>query len=298
MGFLGYNLAEFFKQNNCIIYGIGHCNTPTPSTNKIFEIWKNASISLSELQKMNIQHLDYVFHCGGSGLVGESFLDPAYDFYKTVEGTRQICEYLRLYHPNAHLIYPSSVAVIGSSDSKKIDEKTIGTPISPYGYHKKIAEEICQEYSQFFNIKTSIIRLFSVYGIGLKKQFLWDCVQKIRQNINNDEIYLFGTGEEIRDYIHIQDVIQIFQKIIENQVGIFEIYNGGSGEGQKIKKIATHIANLLDFHGKIVFEKSNHRGDPQCYLADIQKTSELLHFKTRSIFIEQLDRYVSWAKKQ
>lgn len=298
MGFLGYNLAKFFNQLGYTIYGIGHYHSTTLLHNTPFKEWKTAPINLDELKNMEIEKLDYVFHCGGSGSVGQSFTYPMLDYQKTVSGTLHIFEYLRIYHPNAHIIYPSSVAVIGTTNEEKISEKTQGKPISPYGYHKKIAEEICEEYSQIFNIKSSIIRLFSIYGLGNKKQFLWDCVQKIKKNTREKQINLFGTGEEIRDYIHILDVAEIFESIIKYQTSFFEIYNGGSGEGKKIKDLASLIASIMEFEGKIVFEQTNHQGDPQCYLADIQKISSTLGFQPKQNFIEQLNGYIQWAKKQ
>lgn len=298
MGFLGYNLACFFSKAGYTVYGIGHHQDAYLSSDIIFKKWKTASISFNELQNMGIKQLDYVFHCGGSGTVGSSFLNPSLDYHKTVNGTHQICEYLRLYHPNAHLIYPSSVAVIGNINKKRITEDDRGNPISPYGYHKKIAEQICEEYAKIFGIKTSIIRLFSVYGIGLKKQFLWDCIQKIKNGFSKKQINLLGTGEEIRDYIHIWDVIQIFAGAIKQQKTILEYYNGGSGEGQNIKDIASQIASILNFDGEIIFEKTNHQGDPKCYLADTKKLSQTLNFKPQQKFLEQLEKYISWAKDQ
>ena len=115
---------------------------------------------------------------------------------------------MRVYNPKAQLIYPSSPAVQGEHTNTPIKEDYVGKPASPYGYHKKIVEDLCQSYSEKYSLKISVVRLFSVYGNGLKKQLLWDAYNKIRYS--SKEVEFWGTGEETRDFIHIEDVLIFF----------------------------------------------------------------------------------------
>ncbi|TDA81588.1 SDR family oxidoreductase, partial [Halomonas marinisediminis] len=74
-------------------------------------------------------------------------------------------------------------------------------PMSPYGFSKLSAELLAQEYSQCFGVNSISVRPFSLYGPGLKKQLLWDACNKFSKGIGE----FFGTGEEVRDWLHVED---------------------------------------------------------------------------------------------
>ena len=94
--------------------------------------------------------------------------------------------------------------------------------MSLYAKNKIKAENLCKLYSkiQFKNFNS---RVGPLYGIGLKKQFIFDACKKISNNKN----IFFGTGKEIRDYLHIDD-FSVLIKILNNKIKKFEIINVGS----------------------------------------------------------------------
>ena len=100
-------------------------------------------------------------------------------------------------------------------------------PVSPYGVHKKIAEDLCRSYGQHFKIASCVIRLFSVYGVRLRKQLLWDECLKLSKN----EITFFGTGQETRDWLHIHDVVNLLFTAAEHASSHCPTVNGGTGVG-------------------------------------------------------------------
>ena len=72
-----------------------------------------------------------------------------------------------------------------------------------------------------------------MYGNGIKKQFIYDSLKKIYSSNN----VFYGTGNEVRDFIHISDVINLISKIIRRGFVGFKIINCGSSKGYKIKNI-------------------------------------------------------------
>ena len=148
---------------------------------------------------------DVIVHCAGSGSVGFSMTHPYQDFQRTVATTLAVLEYARLYAPRARVAYPSSAGVYGEVQKLPIAETDPLSPASPYGVHKRFAEELCASYAQHFGIAVAVVRLFSVYGAGLRKQLLWDASQKIMRGENR----FFGTGEEIRDWLHVEDAASL-----------------------------------------------------------------------------------------
>lgn len=293
-GFVGSNTARYFKSIGFETYGIGHGDL---STTELLDCgldhWKNSDITIQAIRDYAV-NFNLIIHCGGSGSVGFSVNNPYLDFKKTVDGTLEVLEFIRLYSPNSYLIYPSSPAVQGEHPDSPISESFVGKPCSPYGYHKKIAEELCQSYSEKFELRIGVVRLFSVYGIGLKKQLLWDAVQKIKQS--DSFVEFWGTGNETRDFIHIGDVVKIFEKLFQVN-DRFSLVNGGTGSKYTIKEVVNKIKALSGSKAQISFNNQENLGNPIYYWASLDHFKEN-HQSDFKVFDQGLDEYVRWACEQ
>ncbi len=291
-GFLGSNVAKHFKSLGYDTYGIGHGGLSVEESKEIgLDYWKKDDISIKSILEFE-QTFDVIVHCGGSGSVGFSIDHPYDDFKKTVDGTLEVLEYMRVHNLNAHLIYPSSPAVQGEHPDSPIKEEYIGKPASPYGYHKKIAEDLCQSYSEKFGLQVSIVRFFSVYGNGLKKQLLWDACHKIKEA--DSEVIFWGTGQETRDLIHISDVLKLLNAIILDN-NKFLIINGGSGIKHRVDEIVYLIKKYLDSKAEIAFNGQKNTGNPIHYWADTQKLQRY-GFKPNKNLTQEIKNYVEWVR--
>lgn len=291
-GFLGSHVAKYFKSLGYETYGIGHGGLSIDESKSIgLDYWRKDDVSIKSILEFN-QIFDVIVHCGGSGSVGFSVEYPYDDFKKTVDGTLEVLEYMRVYNPNAHFIYPSSPAVQGEHPDTPILEEYIGKPASPYGYHKKIAEDLCQSYCEKFNLQVSIIRLFSVYGNGLKKQLLWDAYHKIKEAKN--DVSFWGTGDETRDFIHIDDVLMLVDTLIQKNE-IFTLINGGTGTKHSIKNVVELIRDLVNPNIQIQFNNQINVGNPIYYWADTQKL-EKYDIKFQKKLEHEIVKYVEWVK--
>ena len=104
----------------------------------------------------------------------------------------------------------SSQAVYGKVSTNKISEKKKTLPISDYGKTKLLAEK---ELLKLKNNSIFILRIFSIYGIGLKKQIIWDACKKFKKN----KLIFRGDGKEKRDYLNINDFTKLSEKIINSK---------------------------------------------------------------------------------
>src|SRR5690606_30834037 len=105
-----------------------------------------------------------------------------YDDYESNTGfVMFVLETLRRYSRSTHFINISSAAVYGDTLPTPLNEITPPKPISPYGFHKYMADQICQEFSALFGIKTTVLRAFSVYGPGNTRQLFWDVYNKMKE---------------------------------------------------------------------------------------------------------------------
>ena len=261
-GIIGRYVALTLAPNNWTVIGIGHGEyKKEEQTAWGISTWHANDVTLKTLHSLNIQP-NLIFHCAGSGAVGASFAEPHRDFHNTVITTSAVLEYLRLNCPEASLVYPSSAAVYGAAECLPMLETDRLQPVSPYGVHKKISEELIQEYAQIFDLKCSIVRLFSIYGEGVRKQLIWDACQRISAN----ESLFFGTGNETRDWLHVSDAAQLLIKAAAHATHDCPIVNGGAGIAVSIQDVLSVLFKLMGRHDLPLFCGTSRKGDPLHYL--------------------------------
>lgn len=288
-GFLGRHVAKIFSQNGATVIGLGH-GTWIRSEWQQWGLseWHPCNITMESLNTY-VQQPDIVVHCAGSGSVGYSLTNPMQDFERTVSTTVTLIEFLRLHSPETSFVYPSSAAVYGTAEKLPLSESSPLNPISPYGMHKKIVEEICQSYAHHFSIPVAIVRFFSLYGPGLRKQLLWDSCKKIEQNDFN----FYGTGKEIRDWLHVKDAATLLLNLSSHASSDALIVNGGTGKGTTVSEIVNEVVLRMNKKCTLKFSHKPKPGDPAGYIADIKKATSL-GWKPQYHLHEGIEEYVNW----
>jgi UDP-glucose 4-epimerase len=238
------------------------------------------------------QRFDVCVNCSGAASVPDSLKAPLRDFELNVQNVVRLLESIRIYNPSCKFISLSSAAVYGNPDKLPIAETQRLNPISPYGFHKWQAEQICSEYAKFFNLRTCSLRIFSAFGPRLKKQLLWDVFKKTR---DTSRLELFGTGEESRDYIFIDDIIRAIEVIIHKAPFKSDIFNVAGGEAISTKTIASLLVDSLGWRGDIVFTGNKRPGDPDEWKADLSKM-EQLGFKPSIRLEEGIKMHAAWLR--
>ena len=292
-GFLGRASANKFKSQGCRVIGIGTGRwDKNESQQHGYDEWLDASVSLSSLLSLNGQ-FNVIAHCAGNGSVGYSLDNPLQDFKKTVETTVEVLEYMRLRNSSALLIYPSSAGVYGAKEDAPIKETDPLNPISPYGYHKRIVEELCESYSRNYHLKIVLIRFFSIYGNGLTKQLLWDASSNLLNS--KGEAVFWGTGRETRDWVNVQDATELIFKASSSN-NLFTVLNGANGVRLTVKEVLEILREELGISVNIKFNNNTRNGDPLFYHADISKAKSL-GWLPKIPLREGIRQYVNWFKE-
>lgn len=234
---------------------------------------------------------DVCINCSGAASVPDSFKNPQRDFNLNVYTVVKILDAIRKHAPSCRFVNLSSAAVYGNPRQLPVKESDPCSPVSPYGFHKQFAENICLEYHTYFQLKTCSLRIFSAYGPGLSKQLLWDIYQK---TIASESITLFGSGQETRDFIYIHDLIFAIDKIVENGTFDGAIYNVANGVEISILNLATILIAALNFKGSLSFSGDNRTGDPVNWQADISKLQNLGYEQKYSIE-EGIKNFAGWV---
>jgi UDP-glucose 4-epimerase len=298
-GFIGRYLARELADAGHAVHGIGHGAIGDPEQRRIgLQSWLNGEIDAANLNAMASEHglPSKVFHLAGGSSVGLSIALPLEDFSRTVASTARLLEWLRGAAAESRLIITSSAAVYGAEHPGPIAENAVLAPMSPYGQHKLMMEQLCQSYAFTFGIRSTIVRLFSVYGAHLRKQLLWDICNRLQQGERT--LMLGGTGNEIRDWTDVRDVVRLLAKIGDQpQPEKLRVINGGSGLGTSVAE----VANLLVKHwgGDVTVGYSGvvRAGDPFSLLADDGGLRKLA-FDWQIPVGRGLDDYVRWFKGQ
>ncbi len=289
-GFIGRNTARHFARTGWRVIGIGHGEWAKEEWRHWgLSEWHHADITLDVLATL-AGSPDVVIHCAGGSSVSFSMTHPQQDFQRTVDTTAAVLEFLRLHAPHSRLIYPSSASVYGAAKKLPIGEIDALIPVSPYGTHKKMAEDLCCSYARQFGISAMVLRMFSVYGPGLQKQLLWDACNKI---VHGNTTF-FGTGEELRDWIHVNDVVALMGEVLRCGAGSgCRVVNVGTGTGTSVRDVLDLLFSGLGYSASPKFLGTEKTGDPSRYVADVTRATEL-GWRPRIDLRDGVAEYAKW----
>jgi len=298
-GFIGKNLSSYLAKQGNQVLGLGH-GALHPELSKDFNFgisyWVNGEIEESNLRQLleKSGQPDFIYHLAGGSSVSLSIQAPAEDFRRSVSTTAALLEWIRGNVPETKLVISSSAAIYGNSHKGSILEDGCFTPYSPYGFHKRASELLCQSYAHNFGLKIAIVRLFSIYGPGLTKQLLWDLCHRLQKSPQTLELQ--GTGNEIRDWLFIEDAIQILIAAAQKASCTPFIVNGGTGISTSVYDVATTLCEAWVESPQIKFSGKQRSGDPFSLIADTQRLHNL-GFVAKYKLAEGIEKYVRWFKQ-
>lgn len=287
-GFIGRSLIHHFT-GKCDVIG---CDL-LDSRNLQYPYYKISRLSPDYKEIFKQEKIDVCINAAGSGSVPDSITNPLNDFEANCLDCLRILESIRTLSSPTRYLYISSAAVYGNPKELPVKEESEISPMSPYGWHKYYGELMCKEYSALYNLKTCIIRPFSVYGPGLRKQLLWDLFLKSKKS---NHIELFGTGKETRDFIFIDDFVHAIQAVVNQCDFKAHVYNIANGTEVTMQEV---VSCYLQESGKNVTHSFNNKvrgGDPVNWKADITKLQQLGYKQTVSL-TQGIVRTLSWQKE-
>lgn len=289
-GFLGRHVARLLSHKGYTVLGIGHGEWSREEWEPWgLNEWHSADVTLRTLEQHAGTPLAIV-HCAGGGSVSFSIDDPIADFERTVVTTAHVLEYVRTAAASCRVVYPSSASIYGTVKKLPIREDCHAAPISQYGVHKLMAEQLVASYARQFKTSAAVVRLFSVYGCGLRKQLLWDACHKFA----NDDCIFMGTGDEVRDWLHVEDAAELLLAAVDHASVECPTVNGGSGEGITVRDILIHLGrNLLQGDAMPGFCGVRRMGDPSRFIANIEGAKEW-GWSPKRHWKQGVEEYAEW----
>lgn len=291
-GFIGSNVAKRFFLEGFDVVGVDDLsngkieNIPTGIT------FINHNLSLKETIKILPKDCDIILHIAGQSSGEISYDDPVADLEKNVVSTLNLIQYGILNNVKK-IIYASSMSVYGNVPDIAVSETCDPRPLSGYGVGKLASEGYLKVYQD--KLPFVALRMFNVYGPGQDLSNLRQGMVSIylSQAVKSGKIEVKGNLSRYRDFIHIDDVVEVwFQSAVNENVNNV-VLNVGTG-------IKTTVENLL---GRIIesipnsqyFVSGSTPGDQNGIYASNDRLKELLGIKK---FIE-LDtgfaQFSQWA---
>lgn len=288
-GFIGSYIVKHFAQLGAEVW---QCDVVTDYTT---ERYIQIDATNSDFNTVFEQHhFEVCVNCSGAASVPDSMQHPYRDFLLNTANVYAMLNAIRQHCSDCKFINLSSAAVYGNPQSLPITEAMPLAPMSPYGRHKVMAEDVLREFAEEFGVKTCSLRIFSAFGIGLRKQIFWDMNKKMT---NTDEAIFWGTGDESRDFIHVQDIAQVVELCICRADFRGEAVNVANGVQTTVREAVELFAGLKKYTGKISFNGHVREGDPRFWEADVRVLKEWGYRQT--VTLEQgLKDYIVWAENE
>jgi UDP-glucuronate 4-epimerase len=240
------------------------------------------------------EHFDVVCHLAAQAGVRHSIDNPYAYINSNIIGFMNILEACRFY-PVKHLLYASSSSVYGMnkkvpySESDKVD-----SPVSLYAASKRSNELMAHTYSKLYNIPTTGVRFFTVYGPWGRPDmapFLF-----MDSIVNQKPIKVFNYGKLSRDFTYIDDIIDGLSVIINHAPAgeiPYRIYNIGAGKPVQLLDFIAAIENVT---GKTAVKQmvEMQPGDVYQTYADTTTLEQELHYKPHISIMEGISKLYNW----
>lgn len=258
----------------------------------------------SNVQKVFRTKFDAVFHIAGCASSIKSFTNTDDDLKTNYLGTVNIVsECIKKKIPR--LLYASSMTVYGNINKLPIKESAVCKPISYYGISKYAAERFVHASGERTDLESPLnvtsFRMFNVYG---PRQSLTNPYQGVMaifigNVLRNEPIVIFGDGKQSRDFIYIDDVVDVWIKSLENKKTFGTVFNIGYGVNISINELITTVIKTLRLSPKKypIFYKDPYPGDQRHMQSDITLLNKTLNWKPKTDLVRGLARTIAWAKK-
>lgn len=215
-------------------------------------------------------------------------------------GLIQVLELARAH--GAKVLHTSTSEVYGDplvhpqTEDYRGNVNTVG-PRSCYDEAKRISETICYEYQRLHAVEIKLVRIFNTYGPYMDVQDGRVITNFINQALNNEDITIYGQGEQTRSFQFITDLLDGFEKAMQTGTDFFGPVNLGNPGEFTIKQLAEKVLTMIPTKSKIVY-KPLPQDDPKVRKPDITKAREMLGWEPKVNLEEGLAATIEYYRNR
>lgn len=322
-GFIGVNSANYFAANGWHVIVLDNLSRKGAKLNLD---WLKAQYNVA-FEQADVRDADditriiknhqpeVVLHLAAQVAVTTSVIDPREDFDINALGTLNVLEAIRLQSPDSFFINASTNKVYGKMEELGIIERNGRYEYehlisgvsetqtldfhSPYGCSKGVADQYAIDYARVYGLQTVTLRQSCIYGprqFGIEDQG-WVAWFTIAALLDKD-ITVYGDGKQIRDVLHVEDLIQAYQAAINNkEIVTGKAINVGGGPDNTLS-----LLELLDHLRKTLAKPVDVKwddwrpGDQPVFVCDLQRADKLLNWQPKIIVNDGVLKLIHWVK--
>ena len=311
-GFIGFHLAKKLLERGENVIGFDNINNYYDVNLKLARLnilngYKSFSFIKGDLaDKQAVYDLfakyrpEIVINLAAQAGVRYSIENPQVYIDSNITGFFNILEACRAYPVN-HLIYASSSSVYGNQQKTPFSvSDSVDRPISLYAMTKKSNELMAYTYSHLYNIPTTGLRFFTVYGpYGRPDMAYFSFTKKI---IGGQPIKVFNNGDMLRDFTYVDDIIAAIENMLKkapnnDETGArYKVYNIGNNKPEKLLDFINTLEAAIGMEARMEFLPMQ-QGDVYQTYADVQDLMDDFNFKPNTTIKEGLTAFVKWYRE-
>ncbi len=322
-GFIGYHLIKILLANNYSVIGIDNLNdyydvnlkhsrlanindhVRESNIEKKYEFIETDISDRSALFKsLEDKNVDIIVNLAAEAGVRYSIENPNNFIKSNIEGFLNILEYSKLVNVK-HLLYASSSSIYGMNNNETFSENDVTDfPVSTYAATKKSNELMAHTYSHIYDIPTTGLRFFTIYGPNGRPDMAY--FKFTKAILEGKPIDVYNQGNQSRDYTYIDDLIEAIMCLIEKYPKKLDHSITGSKASFDIYNIGNSVPVSLNYFIECI-EKScgkkaiknllpHQSGDVTTTLADMDKLNSAIDFSAKVNIEEGIDKFVRWYR--
>jgi nucleoside-diphosphate-sugar epimerase len=253
-----------------------------------------------KLVKKITKDVDAVFHEAALTSVPLSVKNPVLTNDINVTGTLNLLKASSDLHVK-RFIYASSCAIYGNTPPPQKNEDMAPNPTSPYGTSKLAAENYVKLFHELYGLETISLRYFNVYGprqnFSINGNEGGVITIFLNKMLRNTPPVTYGDGEQTRDFVHVQDVVEANMLALNSKSAAGEAFNIATGAKVSVNQMTDTLKEILNRKNLETIHTPPRTGDIRHIYADISKAEKVLGFHPKNTLKEGLMTLVDWYTK-
>jgi GDP-L-fucose synthase len=303
-GFIGRNLLDFYYQKNNYNIRAVHFNRPAIEGYDGVE-WVKADLRNPESVKQVLQDIDIVLQFAATTSGAKDIMTRPY-IHVTDNAVMNSLLLRECYEQNIeHFVFPSCTVMYQPSPNALAESDFNGNDeLFPtyfgVGNTKIYIEKMCEFFSRLGKTKHTVIRHSNMYGpydkYDLERSHMFGATITKVMTSTDGKINVWGTGEEARDLLYVEDLVKFIDCAIEKQESLYELFNVGIGKAVQVKDVVSKIISHSGKNLEIIHDLSKPTIPTSLFL-DCTKAKEKLNWEAETDLDTGIIKTLNWYKK-
>ena len=251
--------------------------------------------------KREVEGKDIILNLAGQIAHNDSIMNPLYDAKMNYLYQLNVMECVRQVNPSAKILYSGSRLQFGKISTIPVDEDHISKPETPYALHKQATENMYQFYNHHFDLDTVVFRIANPFGPrGQIKHPKYTIINYfVGQALRGKTISVYGNGNQLRDYIYVEDLANAFIAASVTEKSKGQIFNIGSGKGTSFLDMVKRIIRVVGDGSfqNIPWPEDYINVETGDYITNIDKAKKILNWTPNTDFDTGVSKTVEFYSK-